>query len=155
MKKIALSPIGMVVSKLNNPKDTAFVCEKGKKAKIISQIIISKQFVKGLKGLAKFSHIWVIYFLDKINTIELITHPGPPSIKNLPKVGVFASRSQYRPNPIALKLVKLIAINKNKLIVQGLDAINSSPVLDIKPYVPGFDKLEETKIGRWYNWLTL
>ena len=91
--------------------------------------------------------------MNKINTIELITHPGPPSIKDLPKVGVFASRSQHRPNPIALKLVKLIKIEKNKVHVQGLDAINNSPVLDIKPYISGFDKPEKVKIASWYNWL--
>jgi len=80
-------------------------------------------------------------------------HPGPPSIKDLPKVGVFASRSQYRPNPIALKLVKLVKVRNNKLYVQGLDAIDDSPVLDIKPYIPGFDKPEKVKIANWYNWL--
>lgn len=153
MMEIIFKPIGFVQSKFKNPEDIVFVCEKGTKAKTTSKIIIYKEFEKGLTGLEKFSHIFVIYFLNKINTTELITYPGPPSIKDLPKVGVFASRSQHRPNPIALKLVKLIKIEKNKLHVQGLDAINNSPVLDIKPYISGFDKPEKVKIANWYNWL--
>ena len=154
MDKIIFKPIGFVVSKFKNPKDIIFVCEKGIKAKIKSKIIVYKEFEEGLTGLEKFSHIWVIYFLNKINRTEFTTYPGPLSIQNLPKVGVFASRSQYRPNPIALKLVKLIKIEENKLHVQGLDAINNSLVLDIKPYVPGFDKPEKVKIANWYNWLS-
>lgn len=153
MSEITFEPIGFITSKFKNPKDIVFVCEKGTKAKITSKIVIYKQFEKGLRGLEKFSHIWVIYFLDKIDTTELITHPGPPSIKDLPKVGVFASRSQYRPSSIALKLVKLRKTQKNKLFVQGLDAINNSPVLDVKPYIPGFDRPEKVKIATWYNWL--
>ena len=153
MMEIVFKPIGFVVSKFKNPKDITLVCEKGIKAKIISKIIIYKEFEKGLKGLEKFSYIFIIYFLNKINTTELLTHPGPLSIKDLPKVGVFASRSQHRPNPVALKLVKLIKIKKNELYVQGLDAINNSPVLDVKPYIPGFDKPEKVKTANWYNWL--
>jgi len=95
----------------------------------------------------------VIYYLDKIKKMELMTYPGPTSIKNLPAVGVFASRSQYRPNPIALRLVKLIAVEKNKLLVEGLDAISGSPILDIKPYIPGFDRVKKPEIAYWYNWL--
>lgn len=153
MEEIVFKPIGFVVSKFKKPKDIVFVCEKGTKAKIKSKIIIYKEFEKGLRGLEKFSHIWIIYFLNKINTTEMITYPGPPSIQNLPKVGIFASRSQYRPNPIALKLVKLMKIEENKLHVQGLDAIDGSPVLDIKPYIPSFDKPEKVKIANWYSWL--
>jgi len=100
-----------------------------------------------------FSHIFVIFHLDKVKKTELITHPGPPTIKSLPKVGIFASRSQYRPNPIALRLVKLLRIEGNILHVEGLDAINNSRVLDIKPYVRGFDRPEEYETAPWYNWL--
>lgn len=84
----------------------------------------------------------------------MLTHPGPPGVKDIPKVGVFASRSQYRPNPIALRLVKLIRIQENILHVEGLDAINESVVLDIKPYIDGFDRPGEFKVADWYSWLS-
>ena len=73
MDEIVFKPIGFVASKFKNPKDIVFVCEKGIKAKIKSKIIIYKEFEKGLKGLEKFSHIWVIYFLQ-ISFIYLSIH---------------------------------------------------------------------------------
>lgn len=151
--KIIFKPIGIVVSKFKKPKEVISACEEGLNNKTISKIIINKKFIKGLKGIENFSHIFVIYFLNKVKKTELITYPGPLSVKSLPTVGVFASRSQYRPNPIALRLVKLIKIKQNKLYVQGLDAINNSPVLDIKPYVFGFDRPEKIKTAKWYQWL--
>ncbi|MCX8179732.1 MAG: SAM-dependent methyltransferase [Candidatus Aenigmarchaeota archaeon] len=81
------------------------------------------------------------------------TYPAPMTIKNLPKVGVFASRSQYRPNKIALRLVKLEKIEKNVLYVKGLDAINKTPVIDIKPYIKEFDRPLKFKQAPWYCWL--
>ena len=80
-----------------------------------------------------------------------MTHPGPPDIE-LPKVGVFASRSQYRPNHIALRLVRIVKVEDNVVFVEGLDAINGSKVLDIKPYVPGFDRPKEYSVANWYTW---
>ncbi len=112
-----------------------------------------EEFEKGLKGLEEFSHVFVIYILDKAKKIELITHPGPPNEVDLPKVGVFASRSQYRPNHIALRLVKLKKIEKNIIYVEGLDAIDESKVLDIKPYVKGFDRTSEFKTAPGYRWI--
>jgi len=95
----------------------------------------------------------VLYFLNQATKLELLAHPGPPTEINLPKVGVFASRSQYRPNHIALRLVKLVKIENNVLHVEGLDAINSSKVLDVKPYVKGFDRPDKFYTANWYDWL--
>jgi len=150
--EINLEPIGFVVSSFKDPRSIISACEKGLDSEIRSKIVINKKFGRGLKGLERFSHIFVIYFLHGVKKIELLTYPGPKSIKGLPVVGVFASRSQYRPNPIALRLVKLIKIEGNELHVKGLDAINNSPVLDIKPYVPRFDKPKDVRIGYWYRW---
>jgi len=152
---ICIEPIGKVESEYKNPKDLIFACEKGLNTKTKSKIIIKKEYEKGLKGLKKFSHIFVMYHLDQAKKIELITHPGPPTEISLPKVGVFASRSQYRPNHIALRLVKLKKIEKNIIFVEGLDAINNSKVLDIKPYVKGFDRPDKFKTANWYDWLNL
>jgi tRNA-Thr(GGU) m(6)t(6)A37 methyltransferase TsaA len=114
---------------------------------------LAPEFADGLKGLEKFSHAFIIYSLNKADHVELVTHPGPSSVKGLPKVGVFASRSQYRPNHIAVRLVKIMGIKGNVVSVEGLDGIDGSPVLDIKPYVPGFDRPEKFVCADWYDWL--
>jgi len=150
--KIELKPIGYISSEFQNPKDLRFACEKGLLAKTESKLNIRDEFLTGLKGLEKFSHLWVIYSLHKANRIELKTYPGPPSVKNLPRAGVFATRSQYRPNHIALRLVQIKKIEKNVIEVSGLDAIDGSPVIDIKPYVSHFDRLEKFKEADWYKW---
>jgi tRNA-Thr(GGU) m(6)t(6)A37 methyltransferase TsaA len=150
---IVFQPIGYVRSTFKEPRDTVFCCEQGLKAKNTACIVIDKKYQKGLDGIKNFSHVFVLYFLDKIKRTELLTYPGPTSIKKLPRVGVFASRSQYRPNPLALRLVKLVNIKANTLTVRGLDAIDGSPVLDLKPYVPGFDRPARYRQARWYRWL--
>ena len=153
MKKICFDPIGIIHSKFKDPEELIFACEKGLDTDTESEIIIAEKLVDGLAGLEEFSHIFVIYFLNYADKIELSTHPGPPSEISLPKVGVFASRSQYRPNHIALRLVELLNINGNRLFVKGLDAVNDSKVLDIKPYIKGFDRPGKYRTAYWYDWL--
>ncbi len=153
MPEIFFEPIGIIQSEFKNPEELIFACEKGLDTDTESEIIIDEHFEEGLKGLKEFSHIFVIYYLDQANKIELSTHPGPPSETSLPKVGVFASRSQYRPNHIALRLVQLLKIDANRIHVKGLDAVNGSKVLDIKPYIKGFDRPEQFKTASWYDWL--
>jgi len=150
---IRFEPIGKVESEYRNPRDLVFACERGINTKTQSKIIVNKKFEKGLYKLEEFSHLFIVYVLHQADKIELITHPGPSSEVNLPKVGVFASRSQYRPNHIALRLVKLQKIEKNILFVEGFDAIDGTNVLDIKPYVKGFDRPNEFKTAKWYDWL--
>ncbi len=153
MAKICFESIGYVVSDFENPKDLIFACEKGLQTITNSKIVLHEKYKQGLIGLEEFSHIFVMYFLGQATKLELTTHPGPPTKKTLPKVGVFASRSQYRPNHIALRLVKLLKIEENTLYVEGLDAINGSRVLDIKPYIKGFDRPKDFKTAKWYHWL--
>ena len=147
----ALQPIGTVKSAYKDPKDLIFACEKGLHTDTHSKIIIADEYADGLRGIGEFSHIFVIYHLHKAEKIELTTHPGPPGIQ-LPKVGVFASRSQYRPNHMALRLVEIEKVEDNILHVKGLDAIDGTQVLDIKPYVSGFDRPEKFTDARWYGW---
>ena len=149
---IPLTPIGTVTADYHEPKALIFACEQGLKTKTHSTITLNPAYQEGLQGLEAFSHLFVLYHLDKADKIELVTHPGPPSV-TLPRVGVFASRSQYRPNHIALRLVKLLKVAGNTLTVEGLDAINGSKVLDIKPYVKGFDRPEPFTTASWYDWL--
>jgi tRNA-Thr(GGU) m(6)t(6)A37 methyltransferase TsaA len=150
---IRLEPIGSIVSDNRNSDEAHPVCKVGTKYQGVSRIFLKEHFKPGMEGLSHFSHIWVIYFLERVNKMDVKAYPGPSSVKGLPEVGVFASRSQYRPNHIALRLVKLLDINDNIIEVEGLDAVDGSPVLDIKPFISGFDTPENPKIAEWYRWL--
>jgi tRNA (adenine37-N6)-methyltransferase len=146
-----LRAIGRVVSEFKEPEELHFACEKGLNAETESRILVKKEFREGLRGLEEFSHVFVLYWLDKANRVELTTHPGPPSVE-LPRVGLFSSRSQYRPNPIALRLAELADVDGEGIRVRGLDAVDGSPVLDIKPYVPGFDRPDVFHVAPWCDW---
>ena len=96
-----------------------------------SQIIIDSSLVAGLEGLEAGQQIVVVFYFHRSTDFDLLQHPrGDPS---RPRRGVFALRSPNRPSPIGLTVVELIGIKNNILQVRGLDAINGTPVLDLKP----------------------
>jgi tRNA-Thr(GGU) m(6)t(6)A37 methyltransferase TsaA len=98
---------------------------------VCSQIRIESQFVEGLCGLDSFSHIYLIFRLEA-SELRLRVHPCRRA--DLPEVGVFASRSPHRPNPLGLTLVRLLSVHGDTLEVLGLDAYDGTEVLDIKPF---------------------
>ncbi|HDR53367.1 MAG TPA: tRNA (N6-threonylcarbamoyladenosine(37)-N6)-methyltransferase TrmO [archaeon] len=151
--KVELTSIGRVRSSTTRPADLHTACQQGLTFSGRATIVLKAGLAGGLKGLEDFSHIWVIYSLHRADRTELVTHPGPASIRNLPQVGVFASRSQYRPSHLALRLCQLEKVETNKIYVSGLDAIDGTPVLDIKPYVSGFDRPKQFRTAPWYEWL--
>lgn len=110
MRKTTFYPIGVISSDFLRPKETFGCCEKGLRSRNVAKIILKPKYAAGLEGLENFSHAFILYFLHKIKKFEIKTYPGPISIKNLPDKGIFATRSQLRPNPIALRLVKIIKI---------------------------------------------
>ena len=149
---ITFESIGTVVSEFKKPEDCKMACKEGKDFQAISRIFVKEHLAQGIGGLSKFSHLWIIYHLNKDKQVEIETYPGPIETYQ-DKVGVFASRSQHRPNHIALRLVKVIGIEDNIIEVQGLDAMDGSPVLDIKPFVKGFDYPDNPITAEWYRWL--
>ncbi|MFN3533887.1 MAG: tRNA (N6-threonylcarbamoyladenosine(37)-N6)-methyltransferase TrmO [Desulfatiglandales bacterium] len=103
-----------------------------------------------LEGIEEFSHIFVIYWphlLPRGQLTEFRVHPR--GRKDVPKKGIFATLSPRRPNPILLSPVKLIEVRENRLRVQGLDAVDGSVVLDIKPYVPYYHMIAESVAPLW------
>jgi tRNA-Thr(GGU) m(6)t(6)A37 methyltransferase TsaA len=121
---------------------------------VFSKIILNEDLTDGLKGLQTFSHIIVVYHLNEANFINkkhLIRKPQGRA--DMPKVGIFSQRAKDRPNPIGITAVKLISVDKNIVEVQGLDAINGTPVLDIKPYYPKYDLKENATVPEWVNGL--
>ena len=103
---------------------------------------ILPEFELGLTDIEGFSHLFVIWEFDRSGGFELM---GTPPSDNRPH-GVFATRSPYRPNPIALTVVELLRRENANLYVRGLDMLDKTPILDIKPYLSGI-RQEQLKRG--------
>ena len=108
-----------------------------------SRIVVREEMAPGLMGLSVGDSILVLFQLHRAETYELQLHPGHDPSR--PLRGVFATRSQYRPNGIGATVARIIAVEDNILTVAGLDAQDGSPVLDIKPHSVSFDTPNEQK----------
>ncbi|TEU15006.1 MAG: tRNA (N6-threonylcarbamoyladenosine(37)-N6)-methyltransferase TrmO [Hadesarchaea archaeon] len=128
----------------NNVKKPRF----GNFADETTEIILDKQYSDALDGIEDYSHVIIVYWMDKVRGHILKHHPQG---KDVPLVGIFACRCPPRPNPIAITTVRLIERNKNVIKVQGLDIVNGTPIVDIKPYWPQYDKVTDGKIPEWVN----
>lgn len=118
--------------------------------KSLTDIIIDEKYVAALAGLQEYSHVVIVYFMHEVSTYEL-RHVPQGKVGQVPKVGIFACRCANRPNPIGISVGKIIAIKNNVLKVEGLDVINNTPIIDIKPYTPQYDKVEDAKFPEWVN----
>lgn len=106
-----------------------------------SEIIINEAYAAGLVGLESFSHVIVIFYMHQSSwnlDSDLIRRPQGRS--DLKPVGIFAQRAKHRPNPLGITAVEVISVVGNVLKVRGLDAIDGTPVLDLKPYFPDYDR---------------
>ncbi len=138
-----LKPIGFVKSPVSEARDENW-------GNVISEIHLDSTLAAGLKGLEQFSHVIVIFMMHQSRfnpTKHLVRRPQERA--DMPELGIFAQRAKHRPNPIGISAVELIQIDGNVLIVKGLDAIDGSPVLDIKPYFPVFDRVEQPTVPEW------
>ena len=140
--KIELKAIGSVVSPVKEPVDENW-------GEVVSEIVLEKKYADGLIGLEDFSHAVITYFMhlatDK-NRVQITRRPQGRD--DMPFVGIFSQRAKRRPNPVGVTAVKIIKVENNVLKIQGLDAIDGTPVLDIKPYYPR-DRVENPIIPEW------
>ncbi|MCW4046132.1 MAG: tRNA (N6-threonylcarbamoyladenosine(37)-N6)-methyltransferase TrmO [Candidatus Bathyarchaeota archaeon] len=140
-EKIVMKPIGFV--------KTAAVGDEVKDKTRTSQIVIRSELTEALDGLIGFSHLFVLFWLSQIsNEQRRILKVHPRGRKDMPLLGVFATRTNLRPNPIGLTLVELVKVEVNVLTVRGLDAFDGTPVLDVKP----FDLWDIGKNARMPGW---
>ena len=141
--EINLTPIGFVKNTVIGPKKEDWQT-------ITSEIIVNQDLKEALSGIGEFSHIIVIYWMHQTPASQRsVMKVHPKRNQKLPLVGVFATRSPARPNPIGIATVKLLECRDNILKVIGLDAIDGTPVLDIKPHIPGADSPTPTRIPGW------
>jgi tRNA-Thr(GGU) m(6)t(6)A37 methyltransferase TsaA len=117
----------------------------------LSRVKIFPEFCVGLQGLKNFSHVFILYWLhlrdkeDERHTLQVV----PRRHLGASQVGVFACRSPSRPNPIGLCIVELKKIEDCTLLVKGLDALEGSPIIDIKPYIPRADSIIDARVPEW------
>lgn len=140
LRKLKFKAIGKVRSPIAEPENRDW-------DSITSEIIVDALWLKALKGLEDFSHIIVLYYFSKSRGIRLQTYPKGRT--DLPRVGLFSTRSPRRPNPIAMTICRLVKRRGTRLMVKGLDAIDGTPVLDIKPYIPDNDTIKRPKVASW------
>ena len=145
--------IGLIESpckeKFGIPRQSGLVPE------LTARIIIQAPYdcIEAFEQLESFSHIWVLSVFHQVLNTDYKWQPTvrPPRLGGNKRVGVFASRAPYRPNPIALSVYKLNGIEHHRqqlaLSVSGCDLVDGTPVLDIKPYVPYADKVDHAQAG--------
>ena len=112
-------------------------------AGIRGAVEVFPEFAEGLKDLAGFSHIILLYYFHRVQGVKLVV---TPFMDSQPR-GVFATRAPKRPNPIGLSVVKLLRIEQNVLHIENVDILDGTPLLDIKPHVPEFDQPRVDRVG--------
>ena len=115
----------------------------------ISEIVVDGGLIEALDRLEEFSHIIVLYWMHQVVEKKMLLKVHPRGRQELPLTGLFATRTPNRPNPIGKAIVRLLQRQDNILRVKGLDAIDGTPVIDIKPYIPGYDSADDAKIPQW------
>jgi tRNA-Thr(GGU) m(6)t(6)A37 methyltransferase TsaA len=142
--KIEMTPIGRV----NN--EVPLGRQDIRWEKIVSTVALEPRWAEGLEGITEFSHVIVIFYLNRIQEEgPLPLKTRPMGRKELPEVGIFSTRTPYRPNGIGVTVVELLGQKGSELRVRGLDAYHGTPVLDIKPYLSRGDQLEDVRVADW------
>ena len=147
-----MKPIAIIhndyTSKFGIPRQSGLVGE------IVSKIVFEKEFrvPEALRGLEQFSHLWLLWEFSEAKREKWSPTVRPPRLGGNKRMGVFATRSPFRPNPIGLSAVKLEKIVEQKgeglvLLVSGADLLDGTPIYDIKPYIPLSDCIPDASEG--------
>ena len=138
-----MRPIGVIRSPFTEKDKTPL---QASRSQAIGVVEIYPEFADGLKDIEALSHIYLLYAFHASSGYALQVRPFLDDQEH----GIFATRYPYRPNPIGLSIVKLVSCKGNSLTVEGIDTLDNTPLLDIKPYVPDFDLRTNVRTG-WYE----
>ena len=136
-----------IIARIHNAYDEKFGVprQSGLAEEVISTVVFEEEFrvAEALRGIEEFSHLWLIWAFDRAERDTWSPTVRPPRLGGNKRVGVFATRSPFRPNAIGLSCVRLLGVEKtpegNVLKVAGADLVNGTPIYDIKPYIPYAD----------------
>ena len=136
-----IHPIGIIHSPYKTIEDMP-IQPKGA-SEVAGHVIVDEEYIDGLQDLDGFSHIYLFYSFHMTTRTEMRVTP----FMDKQTRGVFATRSPLRPNHIGISIVNLIGVEVNKVIVKGIDILDGTPLLDIKPYIEKFDAVQGSVSG--------
>lgn len=140
---VVLRPIGVVRNNIREPRMDGW-------EHVRSDVILREDLAPLLDGIEGYSHLIVLFAFHRLPAAEAgRTHVHPRGDETLPEQGILATRSPMRPSPVGVTVVQLVRRRRNILRVRGLDAIDGTPVLDIKPYYPGYDAVPDASVPGW------
>lgn len=141
-----MEPIGYIETcfkdKFGTPRQPGLVTKAWAHLKIRADLHPSES----LQGLDGFTHVWLIWIFHQNKTSRFHAKVHPPRLGGK-SMGLFATRTPHRPNPIGLSLVQLIRVDKDGIVVSGADLVDGTPVLDIKPYLPDIESIPLARTG--------
>ena len=140
--ELIMKPIGVIHSPFTDKSQTPI---QPTRSQAVGRVEVFPEFAGGMQDLEEFSHIILLYAFHCSSGYSLRVKPFLDDQLR----GLFATRHPCRPNPIGLSVVKLLARRENILDIEGVDMLDGTPLLDIKPYVPDFDVRNDVKTG-WY-----
>ncbi|UFS71511.1 tRNA (N6-threonylcarbamoyladenosine(37)-N6)-methyltransferase TrmO [Geomonas sp. RF6] len=109
----------------------------------VGKVEVFEPYASGLRDVELFSHVYLLYHFDRSGEVKMFR---PPFLDDLPH-GVFATRHPCRPNGIGMSIVQVLKRENNVVEVAGIDVLDGTPLLDIKPYMPRFDKIDDASEG--------
>ena len=138
---VTIKPIGIIHTPYNRIEDMP-IQPKGA-SEVEGYILLDEDYIEGLKDLEGFSHIYLIYSFHQAKRTEMLVTP----FMDIEKRGVFATRSPLRPNHIGISIVELKKVEGHKIFIEGVDMLDGTPLLDIKPYIEKFDRVKGSRSG--------
>jgi tRNA-Thr(GGU) m(6)t(6)A37 methyltransferase TsaA len=140
--EFTIHPIGIIHTPFTGKDGTPI---QASRSEAVGRVEVYPEFADGLQDIDGFSHILLLYVFHRSSGYTLSVKPFLDDQQR----GLFATRYPARPNPIGLSIVRLLRRDENDLIVEGIDVLDGTPLIDIKPYVPDFDVRTEVRTG-WY-----
>lgn len=141
--EISMQPIGIIHSPFSDKEQTPI---QASRSQAIGTVEVYPEFSDGLQDIEEFSHIYLLYVFHNSSGYSLQIKPFLDDQEH----GLFATRYPYRPNPLGISTVRLLFRQANVLTIEGVDVLDGTPLLDIKPYVPDFDLRTDVRAG-WYE----
>ena len=140
---LEITPIGYVSSPVTERTDTGW-------GAVVARVCLAPEFAGALDGLGEFSHAIVVTWLHEAR-FDAARHlrRRPQGRDDMPMLGILAQRAKDRPNPIGVTAVAIVEVGEQYIDVKGLDAIDGTPVLDVKPYYPHYDRVENPTVPEW------
>jgi tRNA-Thr(GGU) m(6)t(6)A37 methyltransferase TsaA len=141
---VAVRPVGRVRNAVGEPVDEGW-------GGVISEVVLDGELRGVLSGFAGFSHTLVLFWMHLAPGFQGEAARRPRGREDMPEVGVFAQRARHRPNPIGATVAEVVEARPLSLVVRGLDAVNGTPVLDLKPHAPAFDAPRDARVPGWFG----